>query len=165
MKELLYACVGLITKIHGKIMQLNNAYETNFSDKDLHFLVIGLLGLAMIFVVYPLFKYLAKKDRVMTIAWIYVSTVIVVITFAIEIGQKITRTGDMDFADIMYGVVGFMAMFAGFCVIRMIYHGILRLIRRWKHSDPQEEAPKPAEADIDQWADLLFEVGKEDETK
>lgn len=68
MRELLYACVGLVTKLHDKIMQLNNAYETNFTDKDLHFLVIGLLGLAMIFVVYPLFTYLAKKNHVMVIA-------------------------------------------------------------------------------------------------
>ena len=55
--------------------------------------MIGLLGLAMIFVVYPLFKYLARKNKEMVIAWIYVTTVIIVITFAIEIGQKITKTG------------------------------------------------------------------------
>ena len=134
MRELLYACVGLVTKLHDKIMQLNNAYETNFTDKDLHFLVIGLLGLAMIFAVYPLFQYLAKKNHVMVIAWIYVSTVLVVITFAIEIGQKITQTGSMEFADIMYGLVGFLVMFAGFCVIRMIWHGILHLFRRLKLS-------------------------------
>ena len=139
MRELLYACVGLITKIHDKVMQINNAYETNFSDKDLHFLVIGLLGLAMIFVVYPLFKYLAKKNHVMVIAWIYVFTVIVVITFAIEIGQKITHTGAMEFADIMFGIVGCLAMFAAFVVLRMIYHGILRLIRFLK----KELAKKP----------------------
>ena len=132
MRELLYTIVGLITKCHEKIMQLNNAYETNFSDKDLHFLVIGLLGLAMIFVVYPLFKYLAKKNHVMVIAWIYVFTVIVVITFAIEIGQRVTGTGNMEFADIMYGLVGFMAMFFAFCFLRMCYHGVLWLMRYWK---------------------------------
>ena len=132
MRELLYACVGLITKIHDKVMQINNAYETNFSDKDLHFLVIGLLGLAMIFVVYPLFKYLAKKNHVMVIAWIHVFTVIVVITFAIEIGQRVTGTGNMEFADIMYGLVGFMAMFFVFCFLRMCYHGVLWLMRYWK---------------------------------
>ena len=132
MRELLYAIVGLISKVHDKIMQLNNAYETNFSDKDLHFLVIGLLGLGMIFVVYPLFKFLAKRNHEMVIAWIYVFTVIVVITFAIEIGQKITGTGNMEFADIMFGLVGFLAMFAVFSVLRMIYHGILALIRYLK---------------------------------
>mgnify|MGYP003295287924 CR=1 FL=1 len=65
MRDLLYAGVALIYRIHEKIMQLNNAYEANFSDKELHFLVIGLLGMAMLFVIYPLFKYLAKKNRLM----------------------------------------------------------------------------------------------------
>ena len=59
MKELLYLGMAVVAKIHNAIMQLNNAYEVNFTVKELHFLVIGLLGMAMIFVVYPLFKYLA----------------------------------------------------------------------------------------------------------
>ena len=138
MRELLYGCVGLITKIHEKIMQLNNAYEANFTDKELHFLVIGLLGLGMIFVIYPLFKLLAKHNHEMVIAWIYVFTVLVVITFAIEIGQRITGTGNMEFADIMYGLVGFMVMFFGFCILRAIYHGILRLIRYLKEKDSRK---------------------------
>ena len=132
MKELLYLGVGIVAQIHNKIMQWNNAFEVNFTDKEMHFLVIGLLGMAMIFVVYPLFKYLAKKNHVMVIAWIYVFTVIIVITFAIEIGQKITHTGNMEFADIMYGVVGFLAMFLVFSIFRGIYHLILRLIRYLK---------------------------------
>ncbi len=47
----------------------------------------------------------------MVIAWIYVFTLIIVITFAIEIGQKVTNTGNMEFADIVFGVVGFIVMF------------------------------------------------------
>ena len=129
MKELLFYLVGIVAKLHDKIMQLNNTVETNFSDKDLHFLVIGILGMCMLFVIYPLFKYLAKRHHEMVIAWIYVFTVIVVITFAIEIGQKITKTGNMEFADIMYGLVGFVVMFGIFIVLRMIYHGIIKLIK------------------------------------
>ena len=138
MRELLYAILGLISKFHDKIMQLNNAYEANFTDKELHFLVIGLLGLGMIFVVYPLFKFLAKRNHEMVIAWIYVTTVIVVLTFAIEIGQKITGTGNMEFADIMFGVIGFFAMFGIFCFLRAIYHGILRLIRDLREKDSRK---------------------------
>ena len=129
MKDFLYWCVGIVAKIHNDLMRLNDAYEVNFTDKEMHFLVIGLLGMAMIFVIYPLFKYLAKHNHEMVIAWIYVFTVIIVITFAIEIGQKITGTGHMEFADIMYGVVGFLAMFFVFSFFRGIYHWILRLIR------------------------------------
>lgn len=145
MKELLYWIVGIIAKVHDRIMSLNNAFEANFTDKELHFLVIGLLGMAMLFVIYPLFKYLAKHNHEMVIAWIYVFTVVVVITFAIEIGQKITGTGHMEFADIMFGLVGFMSMFIAFCILRLIYHGILRLIRRWRKKKTPEELNDNAE--------------------
>ena len=129
MKEFLYAGVAMISRIHYFIMQLNNAFEMDLSDKDLHFLVIGLLGMGMIFVVYPLFRYLATRDHVMVVAWIYVFTVIVVITFAIEIGQKVTNTGNMEFADIMYGLLGFLTMFLLYSILRMLYNGIRKLIQ------------------------------------
>lgn len=129
MKEALYWGVGVVARIHSSIMALNNQFEANFTDKELHFLVIGILGMAMLFVIYPLFKYLAKRNKELVIAWIYVFTVILVITFAIEIGQKITGTGNMEFADIMFGLAGFLVMFAVFAFLRLCYHGILRLIR------------------------------------
>ena len=88
--------------------------------------------MGMIFVLYPIFKYLAAKQHVMVIVWIYVFTVIVVITFAIEIGQKVTHTGSMDFADIMYGLVGFLSMFLVFSGFRLLYRGIMHLIRSRK---------------------------------
>lgn len=130
MKDFLYAIINFIAEIHHRLMQLNDAYEYHFSDKELHFLVIGILGMALILIVYPLFKWLAKRNHVMAIAWIYVFTLILVITFAIEIGQKVTDTGYMEFADIMFGICGFMTLFFLFCLIRGIYHCILKLIRK-----------------------------------
>ena len=118
-----------IAKIHSHILRLNDAYEYNFTDKELHFLVIGMLGMGFIFVVYPVFKWLAKHEHVMVIAWIYVLTLIIVITFAIEIGQKVTGTGNMEFADIVMGVFGFIVMFLVFSVLRGIYKLIRNLIR------------------------------------
>lgn len=129
MKELLYKIVEYIAKIHNYILRLNDAYEYNFTDKELHFLVIGFLGMGFVFVVYPLFKWLAKHDHVMVIAWIYVFTLIIVITFAIEIGQKVTNTGNMEFADIVTGVFGFVVMFFIFSIIREVYKLIRSLIR------------------------------------
>ena len=108
---------------------MNDSYEVFLTDKELHFLVIGLLGMAMIFVIYPLFKYLARRNHEMVIAWIYVFTMMIVITFAIEIGQHVTHTGQMEFADIMFGLVGFMVMFCIFIVVRMIYHGVIKLTK------------------------------------
>lgn len=132
LSKLLYKLVEIIAVFHSRIMQLNNAYEYNFSDKQLHFLVIGALGMGMIFVIYPIFKWLAKNDHIMTITWIYVTTLIVVITFAIEIGQKITKTGSMEFADIIFGMAGFLLMFGIFAVIRSVYHLLRELLSQKK---------------------------------
>ena len=138
MSKFLYALVGMVAKIHNYIMRLNDAYEYNFTDKELHFLVIGVLGLLFIFVVYPFFKALAQSGHVMVIAWIYVFTLIIVITFAIEIGQKITHTGNMDFADIVFGIFGFLVMFFLFSLVRGVYHGIKKLYRIRKKRNREE---------------------------
>ena len=131
MKTVLYLIVEVIAKIHNKLLSLNDAFEYDFTDKELHFLVIGVLGMVMIFVVYPIFKWLARNNHVMVISWIYVFTLIVVITFAIEIGQKVSNTGAMEFADIMFGLVGFLAMFAIFSFGRGVYHLVQRVLREW----------------------------------
>ena len=132
MADFLYIIVKMIAVIHDMIMTWNDSFETVFSDKELHFIVIGILGMGMLFVIYPLFKWLSKK-HVLVIAWIYVFTVIIVIVFAIEIGQGITGTGKMDFDDIVAGVAGFMAMFIVFAVIRGILHAIGKLFGFFKH--------------------------------
>ncbi len=128
MERLLYWMVEIIAKIHNRLLMLNDAYEYNFSDKELHFLIIGALGMAMIFVVHPVFKWLVKHDHIMVVSWIYVFTLIIVITFAIEIGQRVTHTGTMEFADIMFGVLGFVCMFLVFSVFRGLYHLVLKVV-------------------------------------
>ena len=124
MKEFLYFIIDMITGIHHYVMSWNDAIEHSFTDKELHFIVIGILGMAMVFVVHAIVLWLAKNNHLMTITLIYVFTVIVVITFAIEIGQKATGTGHMEFADIMAGLVGFLMMFAAFAIVRWIVHVI-----------------------------------------
>ena len=129
MNTFLYGILDIITEAHTYILSLNDAYEANLTDKQLHFIVIGLLGMAMVFIVHPLFTLLAKTNHVLVISWIYVFTLIVLLTFAIEIGQKISHSGVMDFQDIVFGVWGFMLMFLIFALIRGIIIGIIHLIR------------------------------------
>ncbi len=121
--------VGLVAKVHTYLLSLNDKFEYDFSDKELHFIVIGVLGMGLVFTVYPLFKWLAKHNHVMVIAWIYVITLILVLTFAIEIGQKITDTGIMEFSDIVFGVMGFVLFFFVFAFIREVYHFICKVIK------------------------------------
>ena len=119
MERMLEGMVIFVAKIHNYILSLNDAYEKNFTDKQLHFLVIGILGMLILMVIYPLFK-LLSENHILAIAFIYVFTVIVVITFAIEIGQKISDSGTMDFADIVFGIAG----------IRQIFLAIINLFRK-----------------------------------
>ena len=65
----------------------------------------------------------------MVITFLYVFTVVLVLTFAIEIGQGYYGTGAMEFDDVVYGVAGFLAFFFVFAVIRGIIHLVVRLIR------------------------------------
>lgn len=134
LKKLLYKIVEWIAYFHDLIMRINDSFENSLSDKELHFFIIGIIGMAMIFVIYPVFKWLAKHEHIMVITWIYVFTMILVLTFAIEIGQKITNTGNMEFIDIVSGVIGFVLMFLGFALIREGYHWV----RDWIEKNDRE---------------------------
>ena len=141
MADLLYYLVEKMAGIHDALMTLNDSYETMFSDKELHFIVIGVLGMALLFVIFPLFKALSRH-HVLVIAWIYVFTVMIVVTFAIEIGQGITNTGNMEMEDIVSGLAGFMFLFIIFAVLRMIVLGIVHLVRGimgWDDDDDDDD--------------------------
>lgn len=134
MKEFLYEIMAFVSKVHEKILTLNDEYELFLSDKILHFIVIGILGLGLVFLVQPIFKFLAKKGHIMVITWIYVFTVIIVLTFSIEIGQKLTHTGTMDFYDTAFGIVGFLFVFAVFALVRGIVKAIVKFARKGKEA-------------------------------
>lgn len=130
MEGFLYWGVSIVSQIHNTIMTLNDNIEYGFSDKELHFIVIGVIGMMMLLVLHPIFTYLAKRGYTIVISFLYVFTVIVVITFAIEIGQRITNTGNMEFADISAGVMGFLAAFIVFACVRGIYILIRRALKK-----------------------------------
>ena len=116
-----------VARIHDKLLQINDSSALFLTDKQLHFAVMGLLGMGLLLVIYPLFLLLSKR-HVLTIAWIYVFTVMVMLSFAIEIGQGITDTGNMDLEDVISGLAGFMLLFIIFAVLRMIFIGIRNLL-------------------------------------
>lgn len=120
-KELLNYIVKIFAIIHKYIMSLNDKYEMFLSDKMLHFIVIGIVGLAFLFIVYPLFKLLIENHKLMLVAWIYVFTILIAITLLIEIGQDFSGTGDMDFADIVSGLLGFIVMSGTIVLVRNLY--------------------------------------------
>lgn len=139
METFLHNIVALIARIHSYILTLNDQSANSFTDKELHFIVIGLLGIALILVLHPIFLWLAKTGHTMIISFFYVLTVILVLTFAIEIGQGLTGTGSMEFDDVNYGVCGFLVFFAVFLVIRGIIHLIIHFAGGGKKKDNDPE--------------------------
>ena len=83
------------------------------------FVIMAILGMLLFFMVHLVFKRLAKWS-ITAISFIYVFTVMTVLGFAIEIGQKISGTGEMDFADVVAGLNGVLLFFAVYTVYRLI---------------------------------------------
>ncbi len=130
MRELIYQFITWVARVHDNINSINDSGGYYFSDKQLHFIVVGLFGMALIFVLYPIFKLLAKTGHTMVITWLYVFTVVIVLCFAIEIGQWYSGTGIMESEDIAYGITGFLVMFLIFAVLRGLYHGIKHFAKK-----------------------------------
>ena len=130
MKEWIYRAIYWVAEMHDHILSINDQGGWYFNDKQLHFIVIGALGMLGIFICYPLFRFLAKYDHEMVIAFLYVFTLVLVISFAIEIGQWYSGTGRMDSEDMAYGIAGFLIMFLIFAFIRGLFLAIKSLISR-----------------------------------
>ena len=109
----------IMAQIHESTMRLNDGFELSLGDKDLHFIIMALLGMALFFVVHAVFSRLAKWS-ITAVSFIYVFTVMTVLGFAIEIGQRISGTGEMDFADVVAGLYGVIAFFGVYTAWRLV---------------------------------------------
>lgn len=133
-EAILYEGTMIVAQIHESLMHLNDNFELYFGDKDMHFIVMAVLGMILFFMVHFVFKRLAKWS-ITAISFIYVFTVMTVLGLAIEIGQKITGTGDMDFRDVVAGLYGVLAFFAVYTVYRLIVLLVRHLMRGRKKAD------------------------------
>ncbi|MBQ7826348.1 MAG: hypothetical protein IJ337_08420 [Clostridia bacterium] len=109
----------LMAQVHDMLMRINDGFELQLGDKDWHFIIMAVIGMVLFWMVHFVFKRLAKWS-ITAVSFIYVFTVMTVLGFAVEIGQKITGTGEMDFSDIVAGLYGVLAFFAVYSVYRLI---------------------------------------------
>lgn len=119
----------IVAQIHSFLLHLNDGFELRLGDKDLHFIIMALLGMLLFFMVHFVFKRLAKWS-VTAISFIYVFTLMTVLGFAIEVGQKITGTGEMDFADVVAGLYGVLAFFGIYTAYRLLVMLVSHLMDR-----------------------------------
>jgi len=112
---------SIVNYFHDNLVLLTQRLGLHFNDKQLHFLVIGILGMILFIFVNMLFKVLIRYS-LRAISFIYTFTVLIVLVFAIEIEQKITGRGHMDFQDIVNGLWGFLVVFALYLGFVLIVH-------------------------------------------
>ncbi len=124
MSRIIFFIVNLITKLHAKFLSLNDIFGLSLTDKQLHFIIIGVFGFCMLLVIQPIFSYISKHYGLLFISFSYVFTIVIVVSFAIEIGQAYTGTGTMDFYDIASGLLGFFVFFGIYLIGYLIYKGI-----------------------------------------
>ena len=127
MIKILKMIVEIINELHDVLIKFFHGVGMQFNDKQLHFIIIGVIGMFIYLVVNKLFKAISKYS-ISVLSFIYTVTVLVVIVFGIEIGQKITNRGNMEFADIVAGLWGFTALFVAYLII----YGSIILIKKGK---------------------------------
>ena len=127
----------IIAQVHESIVHLNDDFELVLGDKELHFILMAVLGMLLFFMVHFVFKRLAKWS-ITAVSFIYVFTVMTVLGFAIEIGQRISGTGEMDFADIVAGLYGVLAFFAVYTAYRLLVMGAHALLGKTRKSNPRK---------------------------
>ena len=126
-KKIIVKAVSLVTYMHGKILGINDSNELFLSDKELHFYTVAVFGVILLFCLYPLFKYMVKRNKTMLITWLFVFLFLVGFTLLIEVGQKLTGTGDMDYLDTVAGLMGFIVASAILLIVRELWL-LLRLL-------------------------------------
>jgi len=129
MIKILKVGIVIINKLHDFLTTFFDSFGMVFTDKQLHFIIIGVLGMLIYFVVDKLFKALSKYS-ISVLSFIYTTTVLMVIVFGIEIEQKITGSGHMEFSDIVAGLWGFSAFFAAYIIIYILISIIKKSIKK-----------------------------------
>lgn len=102
MKEFILMLANIVNNIHDVIIQIVGPGVT---DKQLHFWVMGFIGMVIFIMVYIAFRIIsAFRFSTGILSFIYTFTVMLVLVFAIEIQQALTSRGTMDFQDAVVGM-------------------------------------------------------------
>lgn len=108
MRDFLLMLIELIARVHDDLLRFSHSLPTELTDKQLHFLIFGVLGLLLFLLLYPLVRALVRRGQSGALAFLLAFALVLVFAFAVEIGQFVTGTGRLEVADISAGVKGFL---------------------------------------------------------
>ncbi|PLR66025.1 hypothetical protein H4O14_04345 [Bacillus sp. PAMC26568] len=134
MKEIIKLMAEAVNNIHDLINAfVYQSLGLNLTDKDLHFWIMGFIGMAVFIFIYIFSKWLSKLPFGITaLSFLYTLTFMFVIVFGIEIQQALTNRGNMEFIDAVIGLWGFIFLFLiyiGLIVIFLIFRSIFKRFR------------------------------------
>lgn len=132
MENALSILVNLINSLHDFIVIFFKYLGLGLTDKDLHFWFVGVVGIVIFVVSDMIFRYVSRWS-ISAISFIYTLTVLIVVVFGLEIEQKITGRGAMEFSDIVSGLWGFLAIFSVFLAIKAALHLFKLLFKKFSN--------------------------------
>ncbi|WP_121663790.1 hypothetical protein [Metabacillus litoralis] len=134
MKDAILFLVDIVNSIHDiLIVLINDMLGLQMTDKDMHFWIMGFIGIGTFAVVYLFTKWLAKLPfGLHLVAFIYTLTFMFVLVFAIEIQQAITSRGNMEFIDAVVGLWGYIALFLVYAAIAAVFLIVKRFFSKGK---------------------------------
>lgn len=113
---------------HDGIIQVVQTLGFEVNDKALHFIVVGIIGLILFSVGDILCKHFG--NRFASIASFVFSLIIVTLfAIAIEVIQGLTNSGNVEFADIAYGLAGFIFFFIVHVFIECMFNAAKRVLK------------------------------------
>lgn len=139
MKELILILAGIINEVHDVLNQL---FGMSMTDKDLHFWVMGIIGILLFIGIYLVIKMIEKMKFSATIlSFGFTFTVMTVLVFAIEIQQAITNRGNMEFADAAMGLWGFVVFFAIYAIVMGVVYSVYTHMKKRKKVKKTTQVP------------------------
>ncbi|WP_400243540.1 hypothetical protein AB3U99_20315 [Niallia sp. JL1B1071] len=140
MGEFFKIIAEIVNIFHDIIMEVASILGWQATDKDLHLWIIGIIGIISFFIVQFIFKRLAAWS-IKSISFIYTFTLILVLVFAIEIQQGITGRGNMEFADAVAGINGFLLFFGIYLVITLSFKGLKKFLHKRTNQSDSNNSP------------------------
>ncbi|WP_163526943.1 hypothetical protein [Halobacillus ihumii] len=122
MKEVIVFLAEIVNVFHDLLLEVSQSSGWNLTDKELHFWIIGILGIIGLIFVDVLFHMIARWS-ITVISFLFTLSMVLVFVLAVEIQQKITGRGAMEFNDAAISVLGFLA----FCVV----YFFMKMIAKW----------------------------------
>ncbi|MED4688069.1 hypothetical protein [Peribacillus frigoritolerans] len=134
MKEIIQILAEIVNNLHDFILFfVSDTLNSNATDKDLHFWIMGIIGIIIFLFVLFLSNLISRMRFGITIlSFLYTFTVMVVLVFAIEIQQALTSRGNMEFQDAAVGLWGFIVFFMVFAVLSSLFLLVKNFFKRSK---------------------------------